>query len=141
MGVERILLKYERDVAFGRRFVGNNAPLDQHIAGIGPLQAGDQTQRRGLSSAGGAKQHNEFTVRNRQRKTADGLDRAIALADVYQRDFSHGLLLHKAMNAGPLRWFRRTPRAGPAARPVPPARRHGPLRLTATVPSPDRWPY
>src|SRR6266480_6982991 len=102
MRIKRILLKYERDVAFGRHFVRYSASLDQHIAAIGSLQAGDQTQRRGLSSTGRAKQHNKLTVRDGERKVTDGLDCAVALADSHQCDLSHAFLPHKAPRAAPV---------------------------------------
>src|ERR1700676_3039157 len=139
MRIKRILLKYERDVAFGRHFVRYNAPLDHNIASIRPLQAGDQTQRRSLSSAGRAKQYYKFAVRDGERKATDRLDRAIALADFYERDLSHSNLLHKAMNSAPGRSLRRTKRAYPAATRAPPIRRPEPLRLTTIAPLPGRW--
>src|SRR5260370_36955582 len=82
MRIKRILLKYERDVALGRHFVRHDAPLDHHIAAIGSLQAGNQTQRRRLSGTGRAKQHDKFTVRDRERKTTDRLDGPVTLADL-----------------------------------------------------------
>src|SRR6266404_409556 len=139
MRIKRILLKHERDVAFGRHFVRHNAPLDHDIAAIGLLQAGDQTQRRRLSSTGRAKQHDKFTVRDEERKTTDSLDGAVALADFYKCDLSHGILPHKAPMAAPVRSLRRTKRACLAATPVPPIRRPGPLCLTAVAPLPGRW--
>ena len=97
------MLKDECDVALGRHLVRYHAPLDHHIAAIGPLQAGNQSQRRGLSRAGRAQQHDKFAVRDGKRKATDRFDRAEALADIYQRDFSHGFLLRKATNAAPAR--------------------------------------
>ena len=75
MRIKRILLKYERDVAFGRHFLRYDAPLDHHIASIRPLQTGDQAQRRGLSGTGRTKQHDKFAVRDGERKAADRFDR------------------------------------------------------------------
>src|ERR1700737_55738 len=134
MRIKRILLEHEGDVAFGRHLVRYNAPLDQHIASIGPLQAGDQTQRRWLSSAGGAKQHEKFTVGDGERKATDRLDGAIALADACKCDLSHGFLLHQVMNATPVRSLHRTERAGPAATRVLPFRRPGPPCSMAVAP-------
>src|SRR6266851_3082741 len=108
MRIKRILLKHEGDVAFGRHLVRYNAPLDQHVASIGPLQAGDQTQRRCLSSTGWAKQHEKFTVGDGERKAPDRLHGAIAPADVHKCDLSHGFLLRKAMNATLVRLLHRT---------------------------------
>src|SRR6476620_6299112 len=139
MGIKRILLKYEGDVAFGRHFVGYSASLDQHIAMIGSLQASDQAQRRGLSRTGRAKQDDKFTVRDGERKLADRLDGAIALADFYQCDLSHGVLWHKALRPVLVRSARRTARACPGATPAPPVRRPGSPCLTAAAPLAGHW--
>src|ERR1700730_6402022 len=139
MRIKRILLKHERDVAFGRHFVRYDAPLDHHVAAIGPLQAGDQTQRRRLSRTGRAQQHDKFAVREGERKATDRLDGAVALADIYERDLSHGTLLHKALRAAPVRSSRRTKGAGPGATRVRPFRRPGPLCPTAVAPLFGRW--
>ena len=64
---------------------------------------GDQAQRRGLSRTCWTKQHDKFTVRDRERKTTDRLDGAEALADIYERDLSHGHLLHEARKTTPAR--------------------------------------
>src|SRR6476469_739859 len=106
MRVKRILLKYKRDVAFGRHFIGHSASLDQHIAAVGSLQAGDQAQRRGLASTGRAKQHDKFTMRNRERKVTDRPDGPVALADTYHCNLSHGVLPHR----GPMEALARSSR-------------------------------
>src|SRR3981081_3842982 len=134
MRIKRILLKPEGDVAFGRHLVRYDAPLDQHIASIGPLQTGDQTQRRCLSGTGWAKQHEKLTDSEGERKAADRLHGAIALADVYKCDLSHGFLLRKAMNATPVRSWHRTTRAGPTATLVLPFRRLRPGYPAAPTP-------
>src|SRR5882757_326619 len=138
MRIKRILLKHERDVAVGRHLVSDDPPLDHHIAAIGLLEARDQTQRRRLSRTGRAKQHDEFPVRDRERKMTDGLDRPKALADIHQRDLSHGTLPRQAPKPAPVHSWRRTKRAGPAATPAPPFRRPEPPCPTAAAPLPDR---
>src|SRR5882757_2434313 len=95
MRIKRILLKDERNVAFGWDFLRYDATLDHHIALIRPLQAGDQTQRRRLPGTGRAKQHDKFTVRDRERKATNRFHGTEALADIEQCDLSHGVL-HKA---------------------------------------------
>src|SRR5258705_12846640 len=111
MRIKRILLKYERDVAFGRHFVRYNASLDRYVAPIGSLQTGDQTQRRGLSSTRRAKQHDKLAVRDRERKGTHRLDCAETLADSCQCHLSHGLLLHKGPPTAPVPSSPRTNRA------------------------------
>src|ERR1700745_2173796 len=133
MRIKRILLKYERDIALRRHFLGYDAPLDHHIASIRPLQAGDQTQCRGLSRTGRAEQHDKFTVRDGEREIADCFDSAIALADFKKSDLSHGFLLHKVRKEAPVRSMRQTERVCPAATRARPARRPGPFCLMAVA--------
>ena len=60
MRIERILLKYKRNIALRWDFVRHHAAMNDHGAPIGTLQAGDQAQRRRLSRASGAKQHDKL---------------------------------------------------------------------------------
>ena len=140
MWIQRVLLEHEGDVALGRHLPGDVPAADHHAAMIGPLQPCDQPQCGGLAGAGRSKQHDEFAVSNRERKTAHCIHRAKALADINERDISHGALPHPAPRTTLRRLSCRTARAYPAVISARPSRRRAPPCLTAGAPSPGRWP-
>ena len=63
MRIQRKQLEHERDVAIGRLQVLHRLAVDQDLAAVDVLEAGDGTQRRGLAAAGWAQQHDEFAGR------------------------------------------------------------------------------
>ena len=60
--VQRVVLEHHRDVAVLRRDVGDVAVADEDAAGVDLFEAGQHAQRRGLATAGGADEDEEFAV-------------------------------------------------------------------------------
>ena len=91
MRIERVVLEHHRDVAVGRLDLVDDAPADVDFAAGDGLEPRDHAQQRGLAAAGGADQHAELAVADVEIDALDGLEAAgIGLADVAQRDVSHG---------------------------------------------------
>ena len=66
------MLEDEGDVARGRRQRRRIAAGDMDRARIGPLQPGDQAQRRRLAGPGRPEQHDELAVGDVQVEIVDG---------------------------------------------------------------------
>ena len=60
--VERVALEDHRQVALGRRFVGDVASFEVDGAGGGRLEAGDQAQERRFAAARGADEDDELAL-------------------------------------------------------------------------------
>ena len=71
--VERVVLEDHRDVALARRGEGHVGAVDEHAAGVGDLEAGDDAQRRRLAGAGRAEEGEELAGRDAE---VDALQRA-----------------------------------------------------------------
>ena len=90
MRIERVVLEDEGDVAIGGAQVLDRLAVEQDVARVDLLEAGDGAQRRGLAAARGAEEDDEFLVLDRQVDVADDVDGAEMLVDVAQFDLSHG---------------------------------------------------
>ena len=60
MREERVGLEHHRDVAIGRRETGDIAVADGDLAGGRHFETGNHAERRGLATAGGAEEGDEF---------------------------------------------------------------------------------
>jgi len=72
-----------------RRGVVDAPAADRDLAVGDRLEAGEHPQRRGLARAGGADQHHELAVGDREVERADGLDAAEALGHAVEGDRRH----------------------------------------------------
>ena len=115
VGIERVLLKDEGDVAGRRRCRGHVMAGDGDSAGIGPLEPGDQPQGGGLAGPGRAEQHDELAVADRQAEIADRDDLAEPLGDPVEYHLSHGRHPRAARFSPRGRTPRRIPTGAPAA--------------------------
>ena len=64
--VERIGLEHHGKPAVGGRNVRDALAVDQDVAAADLLEAGDDAQQRGLAAAGGADEHHELAIRDRE---------------------------------------------------------------------------
>jgi hypothetical protein len=65
--------------------------VDQHVAGVGPVEPADELQQRALARSAGPGQRDELTRLERERDVAQGLDLAVvALGDAYDCDGGSG---------------------------------------------------
>ena len=64
--IERVVLEDEGDVAVGGVEVLHRLAVDQDVAGVDVLEAGDGAQRRGLAAARGAEEDDELLVLHRE---------------------------------------------------------------------------
>jgi hypothetical protein len=92
MRIERVLLEDERDVAGRRCEAGDVVTADRDRSGVGALEAGDETKRRGLAGAGGPEKHEELAVGDREADTVDRRHGSEHLGYAGKHDFSHGRL-------------------------------------------------
>ena len=89
--VERVVLEDHRDVALLRRQVVDDLPAESHDSGGDVLEAGDHPQDRRLATAGGADEHHQLTVVDRQVDPVNGLEAVrVDLLDVLELDGCHG---------------------------------------------------
>src|SRR5262245_46801077 len=100
MRIERVLLKDKGDVPRSRRIAGNVAPVNEDRPDIGTFEARDQPKRCGLAGAARPQKHDELAIIDDERKVAHGVDFAKTLADMPQRDVSHGLRSRGSRTAG-----------------------------------------
>jgi hypothetical protein len=59
---QRVVLEDEADLAFAHVGAGRVLAVEQHAAGIGYLEAGDDAQQGRLARAGGAEQRHQLAV-------------------------------------------------------------------------------
>jgi hypothetical protein len=64
-------------------------PIDQDVARIDVLEAGNGAERRRLAAARGAEEDDEFLVRHRQVHVADDVELTEMLVDIAKFDLSH----------------------------------------------------
>ena len=89
MRVEREGLEHQGDVAVGRLQVLHRLAVDQDVALVDRLQAGDGAQRRRLAAARLAEQHDELVVLDLQVQVLDDLDGAEIFLDAAKLDLGH----------------------------------------------------
>ena len=90
--VERVGLEHHRDVAVLGCLVVDHLAVDAQLALGDVLEPGDHVERRGLPAARGADQDDELAVGDGQVEVVDRQGPVgVALDDVVQDDFSHGL--------------------------------------------------
>ena len=70
--VQGVLLEDKRDVPVGGGQIVHRLTIEQHPPLVLPLQSGDHTQRGGLARSGGAQQHEELAVFDRERDVLQG---------------------------------------------------------------------
>jgi hypothetical protein len=78
--VEGVGLEHHRHVALVRRQIGDVRPVEQ-ARGRRLLEPGDHPQRRRLAAAGGAEQHHELAMRDREVERIHRRDGAVALGE------------------------------------------------------------
>ena len=87
--VERIVLEHERDVAIGGPQILNRLAVEQDIAAIDFLEAGNGAQRGGLAAARGAEEDHEFAILHGEVDVVDDVNRAEVLVDMAKFNLSH----------------------------------------------------
>ena len=87
--IERVVLEHEGGVAVGGVKVLHRLAVDQDVAGVDVLEAGDGAQRRGLAAARGAEEDDELAVLHREVDVLDDVQRAEMLVGVAELDLSH----------------------------------------------------
>jgi hypothetical protein len=88
--VERVGLEHHGKAAPCGRHHGRVLPVDADLAVGHVLQPRDQPQKRGLAAARGADEDHELAVFDGQVEGRDDLHLAERLADLVERDASHG---------------------------------------------------
>src|SRR5207237_8867069 len=76
----------EAKVRPARRHAVPDAIVEEDLAGVGPLEAGDHPERRRLAAARAAHEADELTGTHVQREAVDREGRAGALGQAAQRD-------------------------------------------------------
>ena len=89
MRIERIGLEHHGELALGRGGVGHVLAVEQDLAGGGVLEAGDQPEQGGLSTARGADEHHELAIPDFERGIGDDGVRAEGLVDVLELNGTH----------------------------------------------------
>jgi hypothetical protein len=92
VGIERVLLEHEGDVARRRRLAGHILAADPDSALIRRLEAGHQAERGRLAGAGRPEQNHELAVANRERQLVHGRDLPEPLGRALDYDLSHARL-------------------------------------------------
>jgi hypothetical protein len=88
--VEGVVLEDERDVATLRGNVVDTAAVDEHVAAVGGLEAGDHAERGRLAAARGSHEDGEVAVGHAQRDRVDGLRPAAEdLGQLAQLELGH----------------------------------------------------
>ena len=93
--VQRVRLEDHRDVAILRRHIGDVSVADQDVAVVDRLESGQHPQRRGLSAARGADEHEELAVADLEVEGIHGrrIGARIGPAGVLERDGGQAVLL------------------------------------------------
>ena len=134
VGIQRILLKDERDIPRPRRVARHVVAVDRNRTVVGALKARNQPKRRRLAGAARPQQHDELAIVDGQRQVAHRFDAAKTLVDVAQDDVSHRLRSHRPPSGSPSRSAHRTTPADRAGTRGPPSHRPRPARSTAAAP-------
>jgi len=102
---QRVVLEHHADIPLVRRAVGDVVAVDQHAAFVGPGQAGDQAEQRGLARPGWAQQGQEFAAGDVQvgRRQGDEVAIAFAQAGDLQIGRRHGVRRLRRFTSGPSR--------------------------------------
>ena len=87
--IEGEQLEYEGDIAIGRLPVLHRLPVDQDLAAVDVLQAGNGPQCGGLAAARRAQQHEELAMADFEVELADDVVVAEILLDVPEGDAGH----------------------------------------------------
>jgi hypothetical protein len=87
--VERVILKYHRDIAVLRRHVVDDVAADHDVSVGDILQAGDHPQCGRLAAARRPDQHDKLMVGDVEIDAAHRLDLVITLDHLTQRHVSH----------------------------------------------------
>src|SRR5262245_39662741 len=99
MWIERIGLKYHRDVApLGTYPVGRPA-ADRHGPGVLRLEPRQDTQERRLSAAGRPQKSQEFASSNVERHVLQNRRRSVALRDLAHSQAAHARHVQMGGNA------------------------------------------
>jgi hypothetical protein len=91
MAEERVVLEDEAHLALPHVLAGHVGAVEEDLrlgVGVGRLDSGDDSQKRGLAAAGGAEQGHELAVGHVQSDVAQGGDFAEGLA------YLHGVYAH-----------------------------------------------
>ena len=89
MRIEGEQLEHEGDIAVGRLTALHRLSVDQNLAAVDFLQAGDGAQRRGLAAAGRSQQHEKLAMADLEVELADDVVVAEILLDVPEDDAGH----------------------------------------------------
>ena len=80
------MLEHQADATLARRHAVHRAAVDDDVAGIDELQAGEHAQQRGLAGARRTQQRQEFARRDGQADAVQRRHAAERLAQVAQLD-------------------------------------------------------
>jgi hypothetical protein len=86
----RVVLEHHADRALVGAQVADRLALEQDLAGVQWVKAGDRAQQRGLAAAARAEQREECAARDVDADVLQRDMRAIGLADVPELDMAHG---------------------------------------------------
>ena len=90
MRKQRVGLEYHRDLALGRRQIGDICAADHHRAAVGLLQPCDQPQRGRLAATGGSEQDQQRALVGLKADPVHRTRRAPALDHAIEPDGGHG---------------------------------------------------
>ena len=79
---QRVVLEHEADMALAGAARQRILAVERHLAGIGPVEARDDPQQRGLAGAGRAEQRQQFAVADLQIDVVERGEGAELLDDV-----------------------------------------------------------
>jgi len=89
VGEERIVLKYETDVALVRRAIGHVLPPDPYLPGVRPHETCDRAQRRRLAATGRTEQRDALAVLHREAQSRNDTNAAVRHPDIVEFETSH----------------------------------------------------
>ena len=79
---QRVMLEHESDTALAGAARERVLAIERHLAGIRPVEAGDDPQQRGLARARWSQQRQQFAVGDLEVDTVKGRERAELLYDI-----------------------------------------------------------
>ncbi len=79
---QRVVLEHEADLAVAHVRARGVLAVEQHLAGVGLFQPGDDAQQRGLAAARGTEQGDQFAGGEIERDVVERVEGAEALVDV-----------------------------------------------------------
>src|SRR5438477_4669335 len=89
VGIERVVLKGEADIADGRQQIIDASTSDEHVACIRRRETGNDAHESGLAAARGAEKAEIGMIRTAKREAPEQLKSAETFVDVPQSNLGH----------------------------------------------------